>query len=122
MGARVIPSTLFIIEVTMHYYKILKDQKVIDLASGKSLMYVTYQQKHKILLMCEEVDAMGIISDSDKCYHLKSCLPFPVDDYPTVDVEEITEIEYEQLRDNNLVTADEARMQLLAELMERGVL
>lgn len=107
----------------MHYYKIIKDQTVIDLASGKDgLTYVTYQPKHEILLICKEIDAMGIMSDSDKCYHLTTCLPFPVDDYPTVEIEEITEIEYDQLKKNNLVTAEEARIQLLAELMERGVL
>lgn len=107
----------------MHYYKITKDQKVIDLASGKDgLTYVKYQPKHEILLICKEADAMGIMSDSDKCYHLITCLPFPVDAYPTADIEEITEIEYEQLKQNDLVTVEEARVQLLAELMERGVL
>lgn len=106
----------------MHYYKILKDKKVIDLASGRGLTYVKYESKHGILLICKDVEAMGIISDSEKCYHIKTCLPFPVDDYPTVDIEEIPEIEYDQLKAGNLVTPEEARIQLLAELMERGAL
>lgn len=106
----------------MHYYKIMKDQKVIDLASGDKLVYVKYDLRHKILLLCSEVDAMGIMSDSEKCYHINTCLPFPTADYPDADIEEITEIEYDQLKANKLVTPDEARASLLVELMERGVL
>ena len=105
----------------MHYYKILKDQKVIDLASG-NLQYVRYDLRHDVHVLCKEEEAMGIMSDSDKCYHLKTLLPFLTDDIPTADIEEITEIEYDQLKAGNLVTPDEARMSLLAELMERGVL
>lgn len=106
----------------MHYYKIIKDNKVIDLVSGKALPYVKYDAKHGILLLCKDVESMGIMSDSEKCYHLKTCLPFPENDYPTADIEEITEIEYDQLKAGNLVTAEEARVELLAELMERGIL
>lgn len=106
----------------MHYYKIIKDKKVIDLASGKTLQYVRYDIRHNIMLLCKEDEAMGIVSDFDKYYHLKTCLPFSIDKYPTVDIEEITEIEYEQLKASDFITPDEARIQLLAELMERGAL
>ena len=51
----------------MHYYKIMKGRKVIDLFSGEKLVYVKYQPKHQILLLTDETEAMGIMSDSDKC-------------------------------------------------------
>lgn len=107
----------------MHYYKIVKNQKVIDTYAGEKLTYVKYQPKHNILLLTDESEAMGIMSDADKCYHLTTLLPFP-DQYscPTVEIEEITEIEYDTLKKNELMSADEIREGLLAELMERGVL
>jgi len=100
----------------------MKDQKVVDLYSGDNFRYVKYQPKHKILLLCNISEAMGFLSDSDKCYHLNSLLPFPDNLYPTVEAVEITEIEYEQLKKNMFMTSDEIREDLLAELMERGML
>lgn len=106
----------------MHYYKVIKNQNVIDIYSGDKFRYVKYQPKHKVLLLCNITEAMGFLSDSGKCYHLNSLLPFPNDLYPTVEIVEITEIEYEQLKKNSLMTSDEIREDLLAELMERGML
>lgn len=107
----------------MHYYKIMKGRKAIDLFSGEKLVYVKYQPKHQILLLTDETEAMGIMSDSDKCYHLENLLPFPDEcHYITAKIEEIAEIEYEDLKKNSLQSADDIRENLLVELMERGVL
>lgn len=107
----------------MHYYKIMKGRKVIDLFSGEKLVYVKYQPKHQILLLTDETEAMGIMSDADKCYHLEYLLPFPDEcHYITAKIEEIAEIEYDDLKKNSLQSADDIRENLLVELMERGVL
>ena len=66
---------------------------------------------------------MGIMLDYDKCYHLETLLPFPDDcHYITAKIEEIAEIEYDDLRENSLQSADDILENLLVELMERGVL
>lgn len=106
----------------MHYYRILRNGSVIDTYSGVNLTYVKYQKKHNTLLLCNQADAEGIVADSGKCYHINTLLPFPVDDYLTVMIEEISEIEYERLKDQNMKTADEIRADLLSELIERGAL
>lgn len=107
----------------MVYYKVLNNNgNVIDLVSGNRLLYVKYQEKHSILLLCDEREAMGIVSDTGKCYHLVTCLPFPNDDYPTASIERITEAEYEQLQRCNFMTADEIRSDLIKELIKRGIL
>lgn len=106
----------------MHYYQILRNGVIIDTYSGVKLTYVKYQEKHRTLLLCNQTDAEGIIADSGKCYHINTLLPFPVDDYLTADIEEISEIEYERLKERDLKTADEIRADLLNELIERGAL
>lgn len=103
------------------YYKVIHNQKTIDLISGK-LQYVKYQLKHKVLLLCEEKDAQGVLADSGKCYHLVTCLPFPCDEFPTVTIEEISEHEYEQLSRLCLKTPEEIAEEIILELMGRGVL
>ena len=101
----------------------MKSRKVIDLFSGEKLVYVKYQPKHQILLLTDETEAMGIMLDYDKCYHLETLLPFPDDcHYITAKIEEIAEIEYDDLRENLLQSADDILENLLVELMERGVL
>lgn len=106
----------------MHYYQILRNGTAIDTCSGDKLTYVRYQKRHNTLLLCNQADAEGIMSDSGKCYHINTLLPFPVDDYLTVSIEEISELEYELLKSRNLLTADEIRANLLTELIERGAL
>lgn len=105
----------------MAYYKVIHNKNIIDTVSG-DLRYVKFQTKHRILLLCDESEAQGFLGDSENCYHTSSLLPFPVDTFATVTLEEITQAEYESLRRTNLMSADEIRMELLQELLERGVL
>lgn len=103
------------------FYKVIKDKKVIDALS--SLCYVKYQLKHKILLHCREEDAEGILSSTkDTAYHLSSLNPFPVDRFATVELEEITEHEFNQLVKNHCMSADEIIDRYTASLFEQGVL
>lgn len=105
----------------MKYYKVIHNQKVIDVISG-DLRYVKYQLKHKIPLLCDVSEAQGILSDSNNCYHTRELLPFPVDEFPTVTIEEITKAEYEQLCRCCLKSVEEINAELISELIERGIL
>ena len=82
----------------MTYYKVIYKQRVIDVLS--ELKYVKYQLKHKILLLCPFEEAEGVLSsDLETAYHIYDVpKKFPVDLYPTVTLEEITEAEYNQLK------------------------
>lgn len=103
------------------FYKVIKNRQVIDVLD--SLHYVKYQLKHKILLLCDESEAQGILSsDCNTAWHTTDLLPFPVDKYSTVTLEEIDEFEYNRLKTLNLQTPEQIAEAVLTELMERGVL
>ena len=83
------------------YYKVMKDGKVIDVLDH--LVFVKYQKKHNIMLLCEESEAQAIVSsDGSYVWHLDWLLNIPVDGYDTVQIEEIDEYEYNQLKILNL--------------------
>ena len=103
------------------YYKEIYNRKVIDILD--SLQYVKFQLKHEILLLCDENDAQGILSSSgNSAYHLSTCLPFPVDIFPTVTVEEITAAEYESLARLHLYTPEQIAEEILTDLLLRGAI
>lgn len=103
------------------FYKVIRNKNIIDVLS--SIQYVKFQRKHKILLLCNEDEAEGILSSTgDTAYHLSSLQPFPVDDFITVSLELITEHEYNQLKQNHCMSAEEIIDQYTASLFEQGVL
>jgi hypothetical protein len=107
----------------MKYFKIIRNCKVVDLLSYEtSPTYVKYQFANKILVRSSLKNAQGIVSDNEKVYHTSSLLPFPVESYPTVTLEEITENEYEQIKNLEFKTADEIRQELMMDILERGML
>lgn len=103
------------------FYKVIRNRNVIDVLS--SIRYVQFQLKHKILLLCDEEQAQGILSsDGNSAYHLSSLDPFPIDLFPTVTLEEITEHEYNQLKMAHCMSPEEIIDQYTASLFEMGVL
>ena len=103
------------------FYKVIKNRNVVDVLS--SIQFVKFQLKHKTLLFCNEEEAEGILSSTgDTAYHLSSLNPFPVDDFATVTLEKITEHEYNQLKQNHCMTAEEIIDQYTVSLFEQGVL
>lgn len=105
----------------MAYYKVLHNNKVIDVLDR--IVFCKYQLKNKTLILCEEKDAQGILSSTGEvAYHLSSNLPFDVDMYKTVTLEEIDEQEYKRLKLYNLATPEEMAETILLELMKRGVM
>lgn len=102
------------------YYKVIFNKKVIDVLD--KIQYCKYQLKHRVLLLCDESEAQGILSSSgDTAYHIPTTQPFPTDIFPTVSLEEISYNEYKFLSNSHLKTPDEIRQDLIKELIERGV-
>lgn len=103
------------------YWKVIYNKRVIDVLS--SLQYVKYQMTHKILLFCKYSEAEGILSgDGSTAYHTQDLLSFPVDDYPTVTLEEITKTEYDRLSLLHLMTPEEIIDKYTQELIDGGVI
>lgn len=103
------------------YYKILKDGKVIDVLDH--LVFVKYQNKHNIMLVCDESEAQGIVSsDGSYVWHVEYLYKIPVDGYDTVDLVEIDKYEYEQLKVLNYKTPQEILDAYTLSLIEGGIL
>lgn len=100
------------------YYKVLKDNRVIDVL--ERLIYVKWQERNKVMILCDENTAQGIISsDGNHIWHEPSLYKIPVDGYDTIQLEEIDEYEYEQLKALNLKTAEEIFDQAVLLTMQR---
>ena len=103
------------------YYKVLKDSKVIDVLDG--LAYVKYNEKHKCFLLTEKKYAQAILSSNGEyVWHINSLLAIPVDGYDTVEIEEISKIEYDKLKMLNMKTPEEIIDAFLLSLIEEGII
>lgn len=103
------------------YYKVVKNNKVIDVLYR--LIFVKYQQKHNIMIACEESQAQAIISsDGEYVWHVKGLYRIPVDGYDTVELIEIDEYEYKRLKVLNFKTPEEIIDEYTLLLIEGGIL
>lgn len=103
------------------YYKVLKDNKVIDVLDR--LVFVKYQKKHGIMLLCDESEAQAIVSsDGSYFWHVEWLYRIPVDGYDTVELVEIDEYEYKQLKALNMKTPQDIIDEFVLSLLEGGVL
>ena len=105
------------------YYKVIKNGKVIDIL--QNLLYVKYQQKHNMLVSCDQSKAQGIVSsDGQHVWHVNwlYCFPENFKEYETVILQEIEEDEYKQLRALNMKTPEEIIDEYTLLLIERGLL
>ena len=103
------------------YYKILKDGKVIDVLDH--LVFVKYQKKHNIMVVCEQSEAQAIVSsDGTYIWHINWLYKVPVDGYDTVELVEINKYEYEQLKILNYKTPQEIIDAYTLSLLEGGIL
>ena len=79
------------------YYKVLKDNKVIDVLDH--LSFVKYQEKHGIMVACAKEEAQAIISSNGEyVWHVNGLYSIPVDGYDTVYLEKIDKYEYDELK------------------------
>lgn len=105
----------------MRYYKIMKDNKVIDVLD--QLIYIKWQEKHNIPVLCDINEAQGILSsDNNTIWHEETLYELPVDGFDTVRIEEIDKYEYKQLKMLNGKTPEEIVQEFLLLLVEEGVL
>lgn len=103
------------------YYKVLKNNKVIDVLDN--LIYLKWEPKHKIMVLTDENDAQAILSsDKDTIWHERTLYKVPVDGYDTVDLVEIDEYEYKQLKMLNLSTPEAIIDNFLLTLLENNII
>lgn len=103
------------------FYKVLKDNKVIDVLQG--LIYLKYQPKNKIWVLCDESEAQAILSSSgNTIWHEQSLYEIPIDGYDTVMVEPIDQYEFHRLKMLNLSTPEQIVDAVLLDLINREVI
>lgn len=103
------------------YYKVIKNNKVIDVLD--SLIYLKWQPKHKIMVLSGIDEAQAILSsDKNTIWHEKTLYNIPVDGYDEVIIEEIDEYEYKQLRALNMKTPEAIIDEYNLLLLEMGVI
>ena len=88
------------------YYKVIKDNRVIDVLDH--LTYLKWQEKHGIMILSDENEAQAILSsDGNTIWHEETLYRVPVDGYDTVRIEEIDKYEYNQLKVLNMKTPEQ---------------
>lgn len=105
----------------MTYYKVIKDNKVIDVLDN--LTYLKWQPKHKIMVLSDINEAQAILSSGkNTIWHVKGFYKVPVDGYETVDLVEISKEEFKQLKVLNMKTPESIIDEYNLLLLEMGVL
>lgn len=103
------------------YYKVLKNNKVIDVLDN--LIYLKWEPKHKIMVLSGIDDAQAILSsDKNSIWHERTLYEVPVDGYDCVDVEPIEEFEYKKLKALNMNTPEEIADAVILSLLESGII
>ena len=105
------------------YYKVLKNNKVIDVLDN--LIYLKWEPKHKIMVLSDINEAQAILSsDNETIWHERTLYEIPVDEpkYETVELIEIEEHEYKQLKALNGHTPQEIFDNTILYLIENGIL
>lgn len=103
------------------YYKVLKNNKVIDVLDN--LIYLKWLPKHKTMILTDENDAQAILSsDKNTIWHEETLYKIPVSGYDTVKLEEIDEYEYKQLKVLNMRSPESIIDEYNLLLLEMGVI
>ena len=105
------------------YYKVIKNNKVIDVLD--KIVYLKWEPKHKTMILTDENDAQAILSsDKNTIWHEESLYRVPVNeqDYDTVKLIEIDKYEYGQLRVLNMKSPETIIDEDNLLLLEMGVI
>lgn len=105
------------------YYKVLKNDKVIDVLNG--ITYLKWQPKNKIMVLSDENEAQAILSsDGNTIWHERTLRRIPADagEYETVELIEICDFDYKQLKMLNCKSLDEVLEEYTLLLISEGVI
>ena len=105
------------------FYKVIKDNKVIDVLDN--LTYLKWQPKHKIMVLSDINEAQAILSSGkNDIWHVKGFYKVPVDEpkFDTVELVEICKDEYKQLRVLNMKSPEQIIDEYNLLLLEMGVI
>lgn len=106
------------------YYKVIKDNKVIDVLDN--LTYLKWEPKHKIMVLSDINQAQAILSsEKNDFYHERTLYNIPSDadvKYETVDLIEINQFEYKKLKALNLKTPEEIIDAFVMSLLEENII
>lgn len=104
------------------YYKVIKNNKVIDVLDH--LTYLKWQPKHKIWILSDENEAQAILlSDKNTIVHERTLYNVPVEvNVDVVDIEPIDKFSYEQLKVLNMKSPESIIDEYNLLLLEMGVL
>lgn len=103
------------------FYKVIFNDRVIDVLDR--LVYLKYQPKHNMMVLCNESGAQAVLSsEKEDIWHVDGWYNIPVDGYDTVELIEIDEIEYKQLKVLNGKTPEQIIDSFVLSLIESGVL
>ena len=103
------------------FYKVIKNNKVIDVLDN--LIYLKWQPKHKIMVLCGINEAQAILSsDQNTIWHEESLYEIPVSGYDSVRIQEIDIYEYKKLKMLNGKTPEEIIDAYTLELLSGGIL
>lgn len=102
------------------YYKVMKDGKVIDVLDH--VTYLKWQPKHGIMILSDENEAQAILSsDNNTIWHEASLYRPAVSQFDTVEMIEINEYEYKQLKVLNGKTPEEIIDSFMLSLLENNI-
>ena len=88
------------------FYKVTKDEKVIDVLD--EVVYLKYQEKYDRMIFCDKSEAQAIFSsDRESIWHEETLYEIPSPGYDTVCLEEIDEYEYGRLKALNCGTVED---------------
>lgn len=105
------------------FYKVIKDNKVIDVLD--KIVYLKYQPKHKIMVLSDINEAQAILSsDNETIWHEKTLYRIPTDEpkFDTVEIVEIDEYEYKKLRVLNMKSPEEIIDEFVLSLFESNII
>lgn len=106
------------------YYKVIKDNKVIDVLDN--IVYLKWQPKHKMMVLSDINEAEAILSSGkDDFYHERTLYNIPNDadvKCETVELIEINKFEHDQLKMLNLKTPEEIIDAFMTSLLEEKII
>lgn len=105
------------------FYKVIKDNKVIDVLDV--VIYLKWQPENKIMVLSDINEAQAILSsDKNTVWHVDGFYDLPVysQDYDTVKLVEIDEFEYKQLKVLNMKSPESIIDEYNLLLLEMGVI